>query len=91
MWRRHESASNPSHHALRATCMQLLPLVEMYCKWELQEDCTNLRALMLCFDSEVALETHELGRSMLLMLDDDDNGLQILPPPNAYLRASQPL
>ena len=80
MWRQHGSSSCPSHHALRATCMQLLPLVEMYCKWELLEDCSNLRALMRRFDSEAALESHELGRSMLQMLHDDDVGMFVLPP-----------
>jgi hypothetical protein len=80
VWRRHGSSSLPSHHALRATCIQLLPLVEMYCKWELQEDCSDLRALMLRFDSEAALESHELGRSMLQMLRDDDVGVPVLPP-----------
>ena len=79
VWRRHDSTSHPSHHALHATCMQLLPLVEMYCRWELQEDCSDLRALMMRFDSEAALETHDLGRSMLQMLRDDDIGLHILP------------
>lgn len=59
--------------------MQLLPLVEMFCKWELQEDCTDLWALMIRFDSEVALESHELGRSLLFMVRDDANGLDILP------------
>lgn len=58
--------------------MQLLPLVEMYCKWELEEDCSNLRALMLRFDSERELESHELGRSLLCMLQDDDIGLDML-------------
>ena len=59
--------------------MQLLPLVEMYCKWELEEDCTNLRALMLRFDSESKLQTHELGRSLLCMIRDEDIGLHNLP------------
>ena len=59
--------------------MQLLPLIEMYCKWELEEDCSNLRALMLRFDSEVELEAHELGRSLLFMVRDDDMGLNSLP------------
>ena len=60
--------------------MQLLPLVEMYCKWVLEEDCSNLRALMLRFDNERELESHELGQSLLMMLrDDDDNGLDRLP------------
>ena len=58
--------------------MQLLPLVEMYCKWVLEEDCTDLRALMLRFDSEQDLESHELGRSLLCMLRDDDIGLHML-------------
>ena len=55
--------------------MELLPLVEMYCKWELQEDCGDLRSLMLRFDSELELETHGLGRSLLLMIRDDDAGM----------------
>lgn len=80
VWRRFHVSSNPSHHAVRAACMQLLPLVEMYCKYELQEDCSNLWELMLRFDSEAALQTHGLGRSMLAMLRDEDAGLQILPP-----------
>ena len=29
VWRRFHVSSNPSHHAVRAACMQLLPLVEM--------------------------------------------------------------
>jgi hypothetical protein len=61
--------------------MQLLPLVEMYCRWELEEDCSDLNALMRRFDSESVLETHELGRSLLLMLRDEDDGLRVLPPP----------
>ena len=63
----------------------------MYCKWELEEDCNNLRALMLRFDSEADLETHELGRSLLLMLRSDGAGLELLPqrmhvdrPPNPF-------
>ena len=59
--------------------MQLLPLVEMFCKWELEEDCTDLWALMVRFDSEVELESHELGRSLLFMVRDDAAGLDILP------------
>ena len=79
MWRRHVQFPPPSHHVLRSTCMQLLPLVEMYCRWELQEDCSDLRALMLRFDSEHELRSHELGRSLLFMLHDDDVGLDIFP------------
>lgn len=60
--------------------MELLPLVEMYCKWELQDDCSNLRELMVRFDSEAELETHELGRSLLLMLRDDDAGMPMYTP-----------
>ena len=58
--------------------MQLLPLVEMYCRWELEEDCTDLQALMLWFDSEVDLESHELGRSLLFMVWDEDPGIDSL-------------
>ena len=60
--------------------MDLLPLIEMYCRWELQEECGNLRALMDRFDSEASLQTTELGRSLLLMLRDDDDGLQFRAP-----------
>ena len=59
--------------------MQLLPLVEMYCKWELDEDCTDLRALLLRFDSQRELESHDLGRSLLGMLRDDDIGFDMMP------------
>ena len=59
--------------------MKLLPLVERYCKWELQEDCTNLRDFMLRFDSEEELESHALGRSLLFMVRDDEGGLDGLP------------
>jgi hypothetical protein len=90
VWRRHGPPSIPSHRALRATCMQLLPLVEMYCRWELQEDCGDLNALMHRFDSELVLETHALGRSLLLMLRDDNMGLQVLPPPLRYAPAVNP-
>lgn len=77
VFRRHTGPCIPSHHAIRATCMQLLPLVEMHCKWELEEDCSNLRALMLRFDVEADLERHELGRSLLLMIRDNEAGLEI--------------
>ena len=77
VWRRHGRTSNPSRHALRTTCMELLPIVEMYCKYELQDDCSNLRELMVRFDSEAELQTHELGRSLLHMLDDDDAGMEM--------------
>lgn len=77
VWRRHAGRSGPSRHAIRATCMELLPLVEMHCKFELQEDCSNLRALMLRFDSEAALRSHDLGRALLQMMLDDDAGLEM--------------
>lgn len=80
VWRRHRSSSPPSRHAVRATCMDLLPLIEMYCRWELQEECGNLRALMDRFDSEASLQTTELGCSLLLMLRDNDDGLQFRAP-----------
>ena len=34
---------------------------------------------MLRFDSESELETHELGRALLCMLEDDDFGVPVLP------------
>lgn len=80
VWRYLLRLPSPTHHEVRAKCMQLLPLVEMYCKWVLEEDCSNLRALMLRFDNERELESHELGQSLLMMIrDDDDNGLDRLP------------
>ena len=62
MWQRHAHLTSPSWHAIRDTCTQLFPLVEMYYKWELQEDCSDLRALMLRFDSEIELEAHDTTR-----------------------------
>ena len=80
VWQRHLNLPPPSHHVLRATCMQLLPLVEMYCRWELEEDCSNLRGLMLRFDSESGLESHSLGCSLLSMIRDDGIDFDTLPP-----------
>lgn len=79
VWRRHVHPPPPSRHAIRATCTQLLPLVEMYCRWELAEDCSNLWALMLRFDSEEELESHALGRALLFMVRDDEDGVDSLP------------
>lgn len=90
VWRRHRGSSTPSHHALRATCMELLPLLEMYYRWELEEDCGNLRTLMVRFDSEASLEMHELGRSLLLMIRDDDIGLQFPPTHQESVAPSNP-
>ena len=75
MWRRLERSPSPSSHSIRTACMQVLPLVEMYCRWELQEDCSNLQALMERFDSVFEFETHDLGRSLLRMVRDEDDGL----------------
>ena len=59
--------------------MQLLPLVEMYCKWELEEDCSNLRSLMIRFDSEEQLGSHALRCSLLSMIRDDGSDGDTLP------------
>lgn len=71
--------------------MQLLPAVERFCKSELHEDCGDLRSLMLRFDDEQELLSHGLGRSLLLMLQDEDVGfenftrrLQIVAPLNPF-------
>jgi hypothetical protein len=90
LWRRFNSACPPSHNALRATFVQLLPLVEMYCKWVLCENCSNLWDLMVRFDSEAELGSHELGRSMLQMLHGDEGGLQIMRPPVVVLPQISP-
>ena len=58
--------------------MQLLPAVELFCKRELHEDCADLRSLMLRFDDEQELLSHELGRSLVLMIQDEDDGLENL-------------
>ena len=42
--------------------MDLLLLVEMYVRWKLQEDISDLRALMVCFDCEKKIPMHELGQ-----------------------------
>lgn len=76
VWRRHGQSPSPSPHSIRTTCMQLLPLVEMYCRWELEEDCSNLEALMERFDSVAELESHDLGRSLLFMVRDEEDGLR---------------
>lgn len=89
MWRRYVRMPPPSHHAICTTCMQLLPLVEMYCKWVLGEDCSSLHALMCRFDSELELESHELGRSLLFMIRDDDEGFfGMLQPPSVHVAAN---
>ena len=81
VWRRFASDSTPSHHAVRATCVQILPLIDMYCKYVLQEDNTNLWGLMVRYDCEADLASHNLGRSMLAMIHDDyDEAPQIVPP-----------
>lgn len=91
VWRRHTHLPLPPRQVIRNTCVQLLPLVEMYLKWELEEDCTDLRALMLRFDSETELQSNELGRSLLFMVRDDGDEFENLPralplpmPPNPF-------
>lgn len=79
MWRHHTNLPPPSPQVIRNTCMQLLPIVEMYCRWELEEDCADLQALLLRFDSEEELESHELGRSLLYMVRDNEDGLHRFP------------
>lgn len=90
VWRRYAALLLPSHHAIRSTCIQILPLVKMFCKWELEEDCSDLRALMRRFDSESDLESHELGRSLLCMLHDDDMGMHSFPPAVAIASPANP-
>ena len=79
VWARHAGRPTPSPHAIRVTCMQLLPLLEMYYRWELEEDCSNLQALLLRYDSEAELESHDLGRALLHMVWDDGDGLPQQP------------
>ena len=90
VWRRLPHLHAPSHHTIRCTCMQLLPLVEMFCKWELQEDCADLKALVRRFDSEDELGSHELGRALLCMVNDDDDGLDSLPRLERIVPPSNP-
>lgn len=59
--------------------MQLLPIVEMFCKYELHDNCSDLRALMLRFDSEVQLQSHELGRPLLSMIGSEGAEFECLP------------
>ena len=70
--------------------MQLLPLVEMYYKWVLEDDCTSLPALMCRFDSEFKLESHELSRSLLFIIRDDDVGLFGEPRQPTTRKAASP-
>ena len=62
----------------------------MYCKWVLEEDCSSLRGLMLRFDSEVELESHELGRSLLDMIRYDDVGFINVPQPVPFITSASP-
>ena len=79
MWSSHGGLHPPSAQVVRTLCTQLLPLLEMYCRWELQEDCTDLRALMQRFDSETDLESHALGRSLLFMIRDEEAHIDRFP------------
>ena len=60
--------------------MELLPLVEMFCRWELLEDCNDLQGLLERLDSEAELETHELGRALLFMIRNDESSLPTSSP-----------
>ena len=80
VWRKHAAGTSPSPHAVRATCMQLLSLVEMYCRWELQEDCSNLEGFILRFVSESELESHDLRRALLFMVRNIEEGLHASTP-----------
>lgn len=72
MFRRLAEWPAPSRQGIISTCTQILPLVEMFCRYELQEDCGDLEALMLRFDSERELQSHALGRSLLFLVRDGD-------------------
>ena len=50
----------------------------------------QLVALMLRFDSEAELETHDLGRSLLLMLRSDGAGLEMRPQRMHFNRPQNP-
>ena len=54
--------------------------MEMFCRWELLEDCNDLQGLLVRFDSEAELESHELGRALLFMIRNDDSGLPTSSP-----------
>lgn len=88
MWRWFASDCTPSHHAVRASCVQLLPLIDMYCKYVLQEDNTNLWGLMVRFDCEADLASHDLGCSMLAMLRDDAEGRPEIMRPRVLMIAA---
>ena len=62
----------------------------MYCRYELEKDCGNLVALMHRFDSEAELETHDLDRSLLMMLRSDGAGLEICPQRMHFDRPENP-
>jgi hypothetical protein len=49
------------------TCMDLLLLVEMYVRWELQEDVSDLRALIVCFDCGKELQCMSLDNIVFMM------------------------
>ena len=70
--------------------MELLLLVESFCKWELEEDCGDLHALMLRYDSELELESHELGRTLLCMLRSEGVDSECLPRRVAPLARPNP-
>ena len=55
VWHHDERLLNARHQSIYATCLHVLPLVEMFCNWEFQEDCSDLKAVMLRYDSESEL------------------------------------
>lgn len=77
MFQRHAEWPAPLRQGIIATCTLILPLVEMFCRYELQEDCGDLEALMLRFDSEIELESHELGRSLLFLVRDGEGDVRL--------------
>ena len=62
----------------------------MYCRWELEEDNTSLQNLMLRFDSELELESHDLGRSLLAMMRDNVDEFQGLPRLHSSIPSTNP-
>ena len=49
----------------------------MYCRWKLEVDCSNFEALMVRFNYTAELESNKLGRSLLFMVHDDEDGLHM--------------
>lgn len=56
--------------------MDILPLAEMYLRWDLQEDVCDLHSLMELLKCEDELHSHEFGQSFLLMIASDVGGIK---------------